>query len=177
MNRQDKKDFIQRLIDNQYKLLDEYKTNLGKRTVALPGYEDPAPIQDWRGIALWWDYKPWRAYQKWFPFSTELVRHGPDHRASGWLILRPQSKTPQHSHQDWGDKIILHIPQIIPEGDVGFWVDGKIHRWKMGELFAFDITKEHYGFNYTDQERAIFVLDFDRKEWGEFLEPFMHLEN
>jgi aspartyl/asparaginyl beta-hydroxylase (cupin superfamily) len=65
---------------------------------------------------------------------------------------------------------------IVPKGDVGFWVDGQIHRWKVGELFAFDIKKEHYGFNHTDKDRAIFVLDFDADEWGEALKPYMTLE-
>ena len=46
---------------------------------------------------------------------------------------------------DWGNKIILHLPMIIPEGDVGFWLDGQVHRWKNGELFSFDISKNHKG--------------------------------
>lgn len=173
----EKQEFLQRLVDNKDVILQEYLDNLGKRTIAIPGYdEESTPIQEWRAVALWWDYKPWPIYQKWFPKSTELVRDGPTHRASGWLILKPHSQTPQHTHTNWGNKIILHLPMIIPEGDVGFWVEGKVHRWKVGELFAFDITKEHYGFNHTDSERAIFVLDFDADEWREALQPYMKLE-
>jgi aspartyl/asparaginyl beta-hydroxylase (cupin superfamily) len=44
----------------------------------------------------------------------------------------------------------------------------------MGELFAFDATKDHYGYNDTDEERAIFVLDFDYDEWHEVLKDYMH---
>ena len=173
----EKQEFLQRLVDNKDVILQEYLENLGKRTIAIPGYDEGStPIPEWRAVALWWDHKPWPIYHKWFPKSTELVREGPTHRASGWLILKPHSRTPLHTHHDWGNKIIMHLPMIIPEGDVGFWVDGKIHRWKVGELFAFDITKEHYGFNNTDEDRAIFVLDFDADEWGEALRPYMTLE-
>lgn len=173
----EKQDFLQRLVDNREVILQEYLDNLGKRTIAIPGYDGAStPIPEWRAVALWWDHKPWPIYQKWFPKSTELIREGPTHRASGWLILKPHSRTPTHNHIDWGNKIIMHLPMMVPEGDVGFWVDGEIHRWQVGELFAFDITKEHYGFNNTDQERAIFVLDFDADEWHEALRPYMSLE-
>jgi aspartyl/asparaginyl beta-hydroxylase (cupin superfamily) len=173
----EKQDFLQRLVDNREVILQEYLNNLGKRTIAIPGYDESStPIPEWRAVALWWDHKPWPIYQKWFPKSTELIREGPTHRASGWLILKPHSRTPTHNHIDWGNKIIMHLPMMVPEGDVGFWVDGEIHRWQVGKLFAFDITKEHYGFNNTDQERAIFVLDFDADEWHEALRPYMSLE-
>jgi aspartyl/asparaginyl beta-hydroxylase (cupin superfamily) len=62
---------------------------------------------------------------------------------------------------------------VIPEGDTGFWVEGRVHHWKDGELFAFNVDKEHYGYNNTDEERAIFLLDFDAEEWGEALAPYM----
>jgi aspartyl/asparaginyl beta-hydroxylase (cupin superfamily) len=178
MTKSEQQAFIQNLIDNTDVILNEYKQTIGKKTIAIPGYDEAStPLEDWRAIALWWDYKAWRAYQKWCPITTELVRNGPDHRATGWLILTPQASTPAHCHLDWGDKIIFHLPMIIPEGDVGFSVGGKIHRWKVGEPFAFDITKEHFGFNHTDETRVIFVLDFDRNVWGETLKPYMTLEN
>lgn len=176
MTLEEKQDFLKRLQTSFQTILDEYKQNITKRTIAIPGYDEAStPIAEWRAIALWWDYKAWPIYQKWFPKTTELVRNGPTHRATGWLILKPHSATPEHNHKNWGNKIILHLPMIVPEGDVGFWVDGQIYRWKVGELFAFDITKQHYGFNNTDQERSLFVLDFDADEWGEALRPYMLL--
>ena len=173
----DKQAFIQQLIDNTNTILEEYKSYQGKRTIAIPGYDkDSTPLEDWRAIALWWDHKPWPVYQKKFPITTELVRVGPTHRATGWLILTPQSETPKHNHTDWGEKIIFHLPMIIPPGDVGFNVDGKIHRWQVGKPFAFDIKKQHFGFNHTDQTRVIFVLDFDKDEWYDTLKQYMTLE-
>ena len=47
----------------------------------------------------------------------------------------------------------------------------------MAEFFAFDATKNHYGYNDTDYERSLFVLDFDYANWIDVLEPYMHLEH
>ena len=169
--------FIASIQDNYQNILDEYLKNKHRRTIPIPDWSNQAtPVAEWRAVALWWDYEPSAIYQKFFPFTTELLRNGPTHKATGWLILKPHSRTPLHNHIDWGDKIILHLPMIIPEGDVGFWVDGDIHRWKEGELFSFTISHNHYGFNNTDHERAMLVLDFDATEWREVLEPYMLLE-
>jgi aspartyl/asparaginyl beta-hydroxylase (cupin superfamily) len=173
----DKENFVQRLLSNYDEMFEEY-SNYHKRTIALPGWDkDATPIEHWRSITLWWNYKPMLRTQKFFPVSTELVREGPTHKASGWLLLHPHSSTPVHKHDDWGKKIILHIPMVIPDGDVGFNVDGKVHRWVPKEPFAFDVTQTHYGFNNTDNLRAIFVLDFDYDEWIDVLKPFMSLTN
>jgi len=178
MTLDEKKQFLKKIEDSFQNILAEYLKNKHKRTIAIPSYDGKStPLPEWRAVALWWDYEPSAIYQKLFPFTTELLRSGPTHRATGWLILKPHSRTPLHNHIDWGRKIILHFPMIIPTGDVGFWVDGKIHRWIPGELFAFDISKDHYGFNNTDEERAMLVLDFDADEWGEALKPYMRLEH
>lgn len=177
MTLEEQRAFLKNLEANFQNILDEYNKNKHRRTIPIPDWSgDATPLPEWRAIALWWDYEPSPIYQKLFPFTTELLRNGPTHRATGWLILKPQSETPKHVHADWGRKIILHLPMIIPKGDVGFWVNGKIHRWVPGELFAFDVTQEHYGFNHTDGERSMLVLDFDADLWGEALKPYMTLD-
>lgn len=170
----DKENFVPMLLENYDKMFDEY-CNYNKRTTPLPDWETAKPIENWRSITLWWNYKPSKMTQKYFPITTELVREGPTHRASGWLLLKPQSETPKHRHLDWDRKIILHIPMVIPKGDVGFWIDGNIHRWVPRQPFAFDVTQEHYGFNHTDELRSMFVLDFNYDEWYEVLRPYMTL--
>lgn len=176
MNLQDKKDLIQRIIDSQDIIEEEY-LNFNRRRVPLPDYDDGDIVPGWTGTALWWDYRAWPSSQRRCPRVTELVRHGPEHRATGWLVLDPKSKTPEHNHADWGHKIICHLPTVLPEGDSGFVVEGETYNWKMGEFFAFDASKNHYGYNDTDFERSLFVLDFDYKEWIDVLEPYMHLDN
>lgn len=169
-----KKEFIENLIANWPKVMEEYSQV--KRTIPLYDFsETPKPTTDWRAITLWWNYKALAPFQKQMPFTTELVKDGPSHRATGWLILNPHTSTPKHNHLDWGKKIIMHIPTYIPEGDVGFNVDGNVYRWKMGEIFAFDCQQEHFGFNNTDEARSIMVLDFDYDEWYDTLKPYMYL--
>jgi aspartyl/asparaginyl beta-hydroxylase (cupin superfamily) len=177
----DQQKFLDTLVENTGVFIQEYLDNAHRRTIPMPGFdENETPQQDWRGVSLWWRQKPWPIYQSWYPKSTELVRHGPAHNATGPLILKPGATTPAHTHTDsryWNNKIIAHLPLIIPEGDVGFCVGDKIHRWKVGELFAFDITKIHYGFNNTKHDRVIFILDFDSTVWGDTLKPYMTLED
>lgn len=165
--------FIPTILDNWSKIMDEYN-QMKSRTIPLPGFDDDRTlIKEWRAATLWWNYKPFKRVQAEMPFTTSLVSEGPSHRATGWLLLSPHSRTPVHNHKEWGRKIIVHIPTHIPEGDTGFWVEGKIHRWKMGEPFAFDCTTEHYGFNNTDETRSIMVMDFDYDEWYPTLKKYM----
>lgn len=171
----EKEKFLDNLVSNWSTVVEEYSTI--KRTTPLYGFEEvPQRTMDWRAVTLWWNYKELSPIQKRMPKTTELVREGPSHRATGWLILNPHSRTDEHNHKEWGHKIIVHIPTYIPEGDVGFVVDGELYRWKMGEIFAFDCFSNHYGYNNTDEARSIMVLDFDYDEWIDVLRPYMRLE-
>ena len=172
--------FLDALVSNTENLIAEYQLNKqqGRKTVTLPDWSDESvPVEEWQAVALWWKYRPWKVYQKHFPVTTNLVKDGPTHRATGHLILKPHSQTPKHQHLDWGNKIIMHLPLIVPEGDVGFWVDGQVYRWTVGKLFTFNITKEHYGFNNSDEERVLLVMDFDADIWGDTLKQYMALED
>jgi len=163
---------IENILKSWDIIMEEY--NSITKTIPMRGFDDnPGITPDWRGITLWWNYKPLKHYQKRMPKTTSIVQDGPTHRATGWLLLNPESKTPSHSHHDWGHKIIVHIPTYIPEGDVGFSVNNNIHRWKMGEPFAFDCYSEHYGFNNTKECRSIMVLDFDYDTHYDELKQYM----
>ena len=172
----DKNSFIQKLKDNRKTIFEEYD-NCRHRDIPLPDWQEEQQVHhDWRALPLWWIQKPCKPVQKAMPVTTELLRNGPGHRATAWVRLLPHSKTPSHRHLDWGNKIILHLPYIVPEGDVGFWVDGKVHRWKTGELFAFNSSQEHYGFNNTDQTRVMLAMEFD-ETWLDVLKPYMTLSD
>ena len=169
--------FIFSIIENQKTIIDEY-LNCKRKSIPLYGFDGSGtPLPEWRTITLWWDKEPWRIFQKYMPFTTELVRNGPTHHGTGWLILNGNTETPKHNHINWGHKIIIHVPTVIPEGDLGFWVEGKVHRWKMNEIFAFDANKDHYGFNRTNETRAMLVMEFDYDEWYDTLRPYMTLED
>jgi aspartyl/asparaginyl beta-hydroxylase (cupin superfamily) len=177
MTKEEQQYFLDRLVDNTDNLIKEYCLNENIKKTSIPDWsEDPIPSQEWQSVGLWWNYKPRKLYQKHFPLTTSLVEIGPTHKATGHLLLKPNSSTPKHNHKDWGNKVILHLPLIIPEGDVGFWIDGNIYRWTVGKLFSFNITKDHQGFNNTDKNRVLLVMDFDSEIWGETLRKYMALE-
>jgi len=177
MNTEEKQQFIENILHNKDKIIQEY-LNCPRSSIPLYTFDGTSTlIKEWRAITLWWDQKPLRFFQKHMPLTTELLQHGPEHNGTGWLILNPHAETPVHNHIPWGKNIIMHFPTVIPEGDVGFWVEGKIHRWKVGELFAFDATTNHYGFNHTDEMRSILSMDFKYDEWYETLKPYMTLED
>lgn len=176
MTHVEKVQFIQSITNNWAEIMEEYNTI--KKTNPTPGFDEHATkMADWRCITLWWNYTKCQSFQKRMPFTSNLLEHGPSHHASGWLILNPHTRTDNHNHKDWGHKIIMHFPTYIPEGDVGFNVEGKVYHWKMGEYFAFDCFDNHYGYNNTDEARSIMVLDFDYDEWIDVLRPYMRLNN
>ena len=173
----DQKSFISRLIDNWPALRAEYVSNCSRprSTFPIPDYTpEGTPLEEWRATALWWKARPWPVYQRWYPLTTELVREGPTHRSTGHLVLRPHSRTPCHTHSspDWEGRVILQLPLIIPPGDVGFCVGDRVLRWQEGQPLCFDITQPHWGFNWSDQDRVLLVMDFDRELWRDALEPY-----
>jgi aspartyl/asparaginyl beta-hydroxylase (cupin superfamily) len=130
-------------------------------------------IPHWKTTILWWKQKPFKPVQQLVPETVEILKTGPSHRATGWMELDPNSSVPKHSHQDWGERYILHIPIIIPNGELKFCVEGqRDYSWKENELFVFDARKKHSAVNNTNQSRVILGLDFD-KGWKEVLHPFM----
>jgi aspartyl/asparaginyl beta-hydroxylase (cupin superfamily) len=173
MTKTEQLQFIKDLVSNTDDIRDEY-LNFNRRTIPLPDWEGNI-VEGWNGIALWWNYSPWPHSQKRCPLTTKLVTDGPSHRTTGWLLLKPNSRVPTHNHKEWGHKIIVHLPMVIPEGDSGFYVDGKYYKWKYGEIFAFDGNSDHSGYNNTDEIRSVFVLDFDYDEWYDTLREYMVL--
>lgn len=168
--------FVNNILENWDVVMEEYARV--KRTIPLPGFDDANTLnKDWRAIALWWNYRAGGMHQKLMPVTTELVRYGPTHRATGWLTLNAGARTEVHNHIDWGRRrIIVHIPTYIPEGDCGFNVGGKNYKWKMGEVFAFDANQNHYGYNNTNEQRSIMVFDFDYEVYYDELKEYMLLD-
>jgi hypothetical protein len=54
----------------------------------------------------------------------------------------------------------IHIPLIIPEGDVALEVGGIKQDWS--DLFAFDNAELHSAYNKTNKRRLIYILDISR---------------
>jgi aspartyl/asparaginyl beta-hydroxylase (cupin superfamily) len=63
-----------------------------------------------------------------------------------------------------GRFIRIHIPLIVPEGDVFLEVNGEEVKWD--DLFGFNNQFVHSAYNNTDQYRLVFLLDLDREFIG-----------
>jgi aspartyl/asparaginyl beta-hydroxylase (cupin superfamily) len=58
----------------------------------------------------------------------------------------------------------IHIPLIIPEGDVYLEVRGVELDWS--NLFAFDNGDWHSAYNKTEKRRLVYIIDISRSFLG-----------
>lgn len=174
MNTREQEKFVKNLENSIDFLREEYQMCKDKAFGFWDFKNSKKRIPHWKTTILWWKQRPFLPVQRLVPDTVKLLSQGPSHRATGWMELDPQSTVPAHHHKDWGNSIILHIPIIIPEGELGFCVEGKpSYTWRRNELYAFDARLEHYAYNRTNESRVILGLDFDQS-WSDVLKPYMH---
>ncbi len=83
-----------------------------------------------------------------------------------YSIMAPNTVLQRHTGPEnrTGKYIRIHIPLIIPEGDVFLEVNGEEVRWD--DIFGFNNQFVHSAHNYTDQYRLVFFIDLDREHIG-----------
>lgn len=83
-----------------------------------------------------------------------------------YSCLAPQSVIERHTgiENRKGETVRIHIPLIIPKGDVFFEVYGEEIDWS--EIFAFNNQFVHSAHNLTDEYRLVFLLDLKRESVG-----------
>jgi hypothetical protein len=102
-----------------------------------------------------------------YPTAFSLVdKFGDDCDIAVYSVLEPKSTIYRHTDEENRQalKIRIHIPLIIPEGDIGIEVDGNIRTWD--NIFAFNTQKLHGAWNNTNCRRLVFILDINRKRLG-----------
>lgn len=99
-----------------------------------------------------------------YPTAFEIFDHfGIDKcTMAGYSSFEPNTILRRHTGPENRDaKIIrIHIPLIIPEGDVGFEVHGEEVYWT--DIFAFNNQKAHSAWNLTNYRRLVFLIDLPR---------------
>jgi hypothetical protein len=95
-----------------------------------------------------------------------MQEYGDDCPIMNYSILAPKSAILRHTGPEnrSGRFIRIHIPLIVPEGDVFLEVDGEEVTWK--DLFGFNNQYSHSAYNLTDEWRLIFLIDIDRERAG-----------
>lgn len=101
------------------------------------------------------------------PTAFNLMQeYGDDCPILNYSILAPRSAILRHTGPEnrSGRFIRIHIPLIVPEGEVFLEVDGEEVTWK--DLFGFNNQYAHSAYNLTDEWRLIFLIDIDRERAG-----------
>ena len=80
---------------------------------------------------------------------------------ASYSLFRPGARTTLHRNAD-RYALRAHLGLQIPKGDIGIRIEGRDHRWKEGEIFAWDPTDEHVAWNDTQEDRLIMIIDFFR---------------
>ena len=92
-----------------------------------------------------------------------------------YSIMEPMTVIDRHTGGENRDGTYLrvHIPLIIPQGDVFFEVNGEEITW--AEPFGFNNQYTHSAHNYTNERRLILLIDLKRSFLG--LPPAPHFRS
>jgi hypothetical protein len=165
------------LIKSKSQNSEEYETNIRGWLQVLFKYnrgEDNSPMnykmspQDGRALK----------YKTAYGLVQEFGEYCP---IAHYSIMAPNTVLDRHTGPEnrTGKYIRIHIPLIIPEGDVFLEVNGEEVTWN--DLFGFNNQFVHSAHNYTNEYRLIFLIDLDREHIGmspgePYSEKFKELE-
>jgi aspartyl/asparaginyl beta-hydroxylase (cupin superfamily) len=97
-----------------------------------------------------------------YPTLTELVNYFGDRcRSAGYSILEPGGEVVTHTdtEEDHEKYIVVHVPLIVPIGNVGFRENNEDGKWIEGQCFILDVESPHSIWNYTDTPRVVVLLE------------------
>lgn len=102
-----------------------------------------------------------------YPTAWKLVKEYGDYcPLASYSILAPQTVLNRHTgpeNRD-GKYIRIHLPLIIPEGDLFLEASGEEVTWD--NIWGFNNQHSHSAHNYTDEWRVIFMIDLDMAHIG-----------
>ena len=104
------------------------------------------------------------AMQEKFPTAAKLTNKYADHcLISSYSVLESQSSIGRHSDMENRNRsyVRIHIPLIVPTGDIFLEVDNVEIDWT--DLFAFDSELLHSAYNFSDYRRLVYILDISRE--------------
>jgi hypothetical protein len=129
-----------------------------------------------------------------FPTASNIARELGKHcEFLGYSTIDPHAVIERHTDpRRSGEntnvtKVRIHVPLIIPEGDVWFETEGEEMDWS--DLWAFNNQYIHSAYNETDLRRLTLLVDVDREFLGlnpatpydeqrmirEFSKPYYHV--
>jgi hypothetical protein len=131
-------------------------------------------LESWKNISFKYENKPSNIFQMVtesdahkFPTAYKLIKeYGDDCPIANYSCLAPNSVIERHTgpeNRD-GEYVRIHIPLIIPEGDVFFECAGEEITWE--DIWSFNNQLPHSAHNYTNEYRLCFLIDLRRSAIG-----------
>jgi hypothetical protein len=155
----------------------------------LPGSDEfVTSIESWRNVSFKYQHRSAGLFQhleedkiKRYPTACKIIQElGDDCPIANYSCLRPNTVIHRHTGPEnrSGEFLRLHIPLIIPKGDIFLEVNGEEVTWN--NLFGFNNQFVHSAHNYTNEYRLIFLIDVRRtriglqpgKEYNKLMEIF-----
>jgi hypothetical protein len=138
--------------------LDSWKTMLLKYETRTPTWGDDMKItlEDLRPDLV-----------KRYPTAWELTqKYGEYCPISNYSIIAPKTVLRRHTGPEnrTGKYVRIHIPLIIPEGDIFLEVNGEKVDWS--DLFGFNNQLAHSAWNLSNEYRLVYIIDLDREHIG-----------
>jgi hypothetical protein len=102
-----------------------------------------------------------------FPTAIKLTDElGDDCGISIYSVIEANSVIARHTGPENrnADFIRIHVPLIVPEGDIFFEVAGEEIDWS--DTFGFDNQRTHSAHNYTNKRRLVYLVDIHRRRLG-----------
>ena len=99
------------------------------------------------------------------PTASHIARElGDNCIMLSYSTMEPGTAIPRHYDESIDTKsneVRIHVPLIIPEGDVWLEVGGSDIEWT--DIFAFSTLNVHSAYNRTNKRRLILILDVKRE--------------
>jgi hypothetical protein len=102
-----------------------------------------------------------------YPTAHNLVKeYGDNCSMASYSILAPQTILNRHTGPEnrTGEYIRIHIPLIIPEGDLFLEASGEEVTWD--NIWGFNNQHAHSAYNNSDDWRVIFMIDLNMAHIG-----------
>jgi len=167
--------FRQALTDDFLNYHRDFDAEFAKATKAEPIYNVENFINwpgAWTGTGIKYVFGPRRdlippEIRKYFRTAIALTNEfAKDCPISSYSVLEPGGIIHRHTGPEnrHGDFVRIHIPLIVPEGDIFFEVGGEVVLWD--DIFAFNNQTVHSAYNFSNKRRLVFLIDIRRSRIG-----------
>lgn len=158
------------LLQRHWRTIQAEAEQVLSRQAGLPSLVDLSPDHaginadgGWRSFFLWgYGFRIDDACAC-CPETTRLVEQIPGLMTAMFSVHVPGTHLSRHRGVTKG-MITVHLPLKVPRDahHCRIDVDGQVHQWREGELFAFDDTYAHETWNDTDEVRILLLLHVRR---------------